>query len=168
MVPPQTICARLLCLSAVIKSLQPHLARSIVWSYWELQMPPVLLLLRRAYFMPALTHSQTEANCWGHWLSHKSTQVDVGALGCWGARKHPFFNVIRVENMFQNHASSYARNNVLVGEWKRWPAKVAENGIISSTKMGKFASPAADPQDLRSLARKMEIAAVWLYWALPD
>lgn len=34
--------------------------------------------------------------------------------------------------------------------------------------MGKFASLAADPQDLHSLAKKMESAAVWLYWALPD
>ena len=70
--------------------------------------------------------------------------------------------------MFQKHASSYARNYVLMGEWKRWPAKVAENGIVSSTKMGKFASPAADLPDLRSLARKMESAALRLYWALPD
>lgn len=30
MVPPQTICVQLLCLSAVIKSLQVHLACSIV------------------------------------------------------------------------------------------------------------------------------------------
>lgn len=84
------------------------------------------------------------------------------------AQKHPFFNAIRAENMFQKHASSYARNCVLLAEGRWWPAKVAENGIISSTKMGKFASLAADPQDLRLLAEKTESAAVQPYWGLPD
>lgn len=84
--PPQTICAQPLCLSAVVKSLQLHLARSIVWSYRELRAPPVLLPLHGAHFIPALMHSQTEANCWGQWLSRKSTQVEVSVLHCWWLR----------------------------------------------------------------------------------
>lgn len=36
----------------------------------------------------------------------------------------------------------------------------AENGIILSIKMGKFASPAADLQDFCLLAKEMESAAV--------
>lgn len=46
--------------------------------------------------------------------------------------------------------------------------KVTENGIILSTKAVKFASLAADPQDLALLAKKMESVAVRVYWALPD
>lgn len=84
------------------------------------------------------------------------------------AQKHPFFNAIRAGNMFWKHAPSYARNCVLPPEGRWWPAKVAENGIILSTKMGKFASLAADPKDYCLLAEKMESAAVQPYWGLPD
>lgn len=101
-----------------------------------------------------------EANCWGHQLSQESTQVEVGVLRCWEALKHPLFNVIRAENTFQNHASSYARNYVLMGEWKRWPTEVAENGILSSTKLRKPASPGADPQDLPLCGKRCGLAVL--------